>query len=299
MAPVTARGILVLLFAFVLAWAASANAAVSAIDDTGAAIELESPARRIVSLAPHATELLFAAGAGARVVGVVKGSDAPPAARRLPIVGDVNGLDLEGILALAPDLVVTWPYTTPGQVALLRARGIAVFTTDARSVPDIARDLDSLGVLAGTQAVATPAAASLRARAAALARAFSGRPPLRVFYQVSGTPVFTISGGHLIERALADCGAVNVFAGSPIPAPEVDVEAVLARRPDVILAATAGAVRPDWLDAWTAWPQIPAVRHGNLFVVDADRLHRAGPRFVDGMAQLCATLESARRHAGG
>ena len=274
-------------------------AAAQVTDDTGLVVTLAAPAQRIVSLAPHATELLFAAGAGPRVVAVVKGSDAPAAARRLPVIGDVNGIDVESILALAPDLVVTWPYTTPGQVALLRARGIAVFTTDAHSVPDIARDLEVLGVLAGTQSVAAPAAAALRARAKALARQAAGRPLLRVFYQVSGTPVFTISGGHLIERALADCGGVNVFAGAPIPAPQVDVEAVLAKRPDVILAATARAVRPDWLDAWSAWPQVPAVRRGNLFVVDADKLHRAGPRFVDGMEELCATLEAARRHEGG
>ena len=278
--------------------AQGAQAAVRATDDTGAAIELAAPARRIVSLAPHATELLFAAGAGPQVVAVLKGSDAPPAAARLPIIGDVNGLDLEGILALKPDLVVTWPYTTPGQVGLLRARGIAIFTTDAHSVADIARDLAALGTLAGTQAVADAAAARLRDRAQGLARAAAGRSPVRVFYQVSGTPIFTIAGGHLIERALADCGGVNVFAGASIPAPQVDVEAVLAQHPDVIIAATAGGVEPAWLDAWKAWPQLPAVRRGNLFTVDADQLHRAGPRFVQGMEQLCATLERARRHGG-
>jgi len=278
---------------------ASVAAALRVTDDTGAAVQLAQPAQRIVSLAPHATELLFAAGAGPRVVAVLKGSDAPVEAQRLPMIGDVAGIDVESIIALAPDLVVTWPYTTPGQVGLLRARGIAVFTTDAHSVPDIARDLEALGVLAGTEGIAAPAAARMRSRAAALVRDAAGRAPLRVFYQVSGTPIFTISGGHLIERALADCGGVNVFAGSPIPAPQVDVEAVLAKRPDVILAATAGAARPDWLDAWKAWPQVPAVRRGNLFAVDADRLHRAGPRFVDGMEQLCTTLEAARRHAGG
>jgi iron complex transport system substrate-binding protein len=285
--------------AFAALWlllAVTASAApVRATDDTGAVIELRSPAQRIVSLAPHATELLFAAGAGAHVVAVLKGSDAPPQARRLPLIGDVNGLDVESILALRPDLVVTWPYTTPGQVNLLKARGIAVFTTDARSIDDIARDLAALGTLAGTQADADAAARRMREKAAALTHAAQGRAPLRVFYQVAGTPIFTISGGHLIERALADCGGVNVFAGLPIPAPQVDVEAVLAQRPEVIVAATAGAARPAWLDDWKAWPQLPAVRNGNLFVVDADRLHRAGPRFVDGMQELCEALAGARR----
>ena len=288
-----------LVLAACVAWVPPARAAVEANDDLGVVVTLDAPARRIVSLAPHATELLFAAGAGARVVGVVKGSDAPAAAARLPVVGDVNGLDLERIVALSPDLIVTWPYTTPGQVTLLRARGIPVFTTDARSVDGIARDLAALGVLAGSPAIADAAAQELRVRARALARAASGRRPMRVFYQVSGAPIFTIAGGHLIERALADCGGVNVFADAHIPAPQVDVEAVLARRPEVIVAATAHAVEPDWLDAWKAWPELPAVRRRNLFVVDADRLHRAGPRFVDGMADLCAALEVARRRAGG
>jgi iron complex transport system substrate-binding protein len=275
-----------------------ADATVRAIDDTGAAVELAAPARRIVSLAPHATELLFAAGAGSRVVAVLKGSDAPAQAARLPRIGDVNGLDLERIVALSPDLVVTWPYTTPAQVALLRRRGVPVFTTDAHRVDDIARDLEALGTLAGTRDVAAAAAAAMRRRAAALALAAAGRPVVRVFYQVAGTPIFTIGGGHLIDQAIRDCGGANVFADTGIPAPQVDVEAVLARRPDAIVAATSRAERPEWLDAWRKWPQIPAVGRGNLFVVDADRLNRAGPRFVDGMAELCEAIDTARGRQG-
>jgi len=297
MAAVRRLSLALAVVAWLLSWPAAA--AIRVTDDTGAVIELAAPARRIVSLAPHATELLFAAGAGAYVLGVLKGSDAPAQARSLPVIGDVNGLDLEGILALAPDLVVTWPYTTPGQVALLRARGIAVFTTDAHRVDDIARDLELLGTLAGTSDVAAKAAADIRRRAGALAARAAGRRPVRVFYQVSSAPIFTIGGGHLIDRALSECGGVNVFADARIPAPQVDVEAVLARQPDVIVAATAGARRPAWLDEWRAWPQLPAVRVDNLVVVDADRLHRAGPRFIDGMAQLCDALVRARQRMGG
>jgi iron complex transport system substrate-binding protein len=276
-----------------------AAAVVRATDDTGAVIELAAPAQRIVSLAPHATELLFAAGAGPRVAAVLKGSDAPAEAAQLPRIGDVNGLDLERIVALAPDLIVTWPYTTPGQVALLRARGVPVFTTDAHTVDGIARDLQALGTLAGTSASAGAAADSLHARFTALVRAAAGRRSVRVFYQVAGTPVFTIGGGHLIDRAIADCGGVNVFGDAALPAPQVDVEAVLARNPDAIVAATARAERPGWLDEWRTWPQLPAVAQRNLFVVDADLLNRAGPRFIDGMAQLCRVLDEARKRMGG
>jgi len=274
-------------------------APVQAVDDAGHAVALAAPAQRIVSLAPHATELLFAVGAGAHVVAVLKGSDAPAEAARLPRIGDVAGLDLERIVALSPDLVVTWPYTTPGQVALLRERGIAVFMTDAHEPEDIARDLEALGVLAGSEATAAPAARALREQAAAITRSRVGRKPVRVFYQVASAPIFTIGGGHLIDHALARCGGVNVFGDTRVPAPQVDVEAVLARKPDAIVAATAHAVRPAWLDEWSRWRDLPAARTKSLFVVDADRLHRAGPRFVDGMADLCEALDRARARLGG
>ena len=155
---------------------------------------LARPAQRIVSLAPHATELLFAAGAGARVVGVVAHSDWPPEARALPGVGDANALDLERIVALAPDLVVAWPYTMPAQLAALRARGATIFVSDPKSIAGIARDVEALGTLAGTAATAQPAAAALRARHDALAARYAGSPAIAVFYEVWNEPLQTIGG---------------------------------------------------------------------------------------------------------
>src|SRR2546430_3715069 len=140
--------------AFGLLAVPAADADVRVTDDTGAAVALASPAQRVVSLAPHATELLFGAGAGTRVVGVMSGSDFPPAATQLPVVGNANALDLERILALGPDLIVTWPYTTPTQVDVLRAQGIAVFTTNPRTIDGIARDIERLGALAGSSPAA-------------------------------------------------------------------------------------------------------------------------------------------------
>jgi iron complex transport system substrate-binding protein len=272
---------------------------VRAVDDVGAEVVLAAPARRIVSLAPHATELLYAAGAGARVVGVMSGSDHPDAARALPVVGTSSVLDLERILLLRPDLIVTWPYTTPAQVDVLRSRGIAVFTTDPRRIADIARDVERLGVLAGTAEEAALAAARFRRRLAELERDAAGRATVRVFYEVSDVPLYTIGGSHLITQALAACGAQNVFSALTLPAPEVSVEAVLAARPDAVIAGTSGARRPGWLDGWRRWPDLPAGRAGRLHVVDADLLHRAGPRFVDGVAQLCAAVEQARAAGAG
>ncbi|HEX6136102.1 MAG TPA: cobalamin-binding protein, partial [Casimicrobiaceae bacterium] len=149
---------------------------------------------------------------------------------------------------------------------------------------------------AGTSAVAAAAARGLRERVARLAPGGGDRPRLRVFYQVADAPLFTLGGHHLVSRAIARCGGENVFASLAIAAPQVSVEAVLAADPQVIVAGTARAVRPAWLDAWSRWPALDAVRYGNLFTVDADLLHRPGPRFVDGVEQLCRTLAQARRH---
>jgi iron complex transport system substrate-binding protein len=270
----------------------AAVASVQVVDDTGATIALAAPAHRIVTLAPHATEIVFAAGAGDRVVGAVRGSNHPPAAASVPVVGDVHAIDLERIVTLKPDLVVTWPYTTPGQVAKLKARGVAVFVTDPPTIDGIATDIERIGALAETGDVAARAAAAFRDRIRRATRAASMRA--RVFYQIWGGPIFTVGGRHLISQAIEACGGENVFASSAIPAPQVSVEAVIAARPDVIVAGADEALYPAWLDEWKRWPAVPAVREGRLRVVDADRLHRPGPRFADGVAELCDAIVMKR-----
>lgn len=289
----SARLRLLLLLAWLLAGVAAA-AGIAAKDDAGNTVRLAAPARRIVTLAPSATELVFAAGAGARIVGTVDTSDYPPQARSVARVGDVHAIDLERIVALAPDLIVTWPYTTPAQVERLRARGIAVFVADPKAIDGIAGDIERLGTLVGTSADADAAAAAFRRRIEALRQRHGERKTLRVFYEIWDPPIYTIGGGHLISEAIALCGGENVFAALALPAPEVGVEAVLAARPDVIVAGADGAVRPPWLDRWTRWRDVPAVRQGHLFVVDANLLHRDSPRFADGAAALCAVLDAAR-----
>ena len=262
-------------------------------DDAGIDIVLAAPAQRIVSLAPHATEILFEAGAGKRIVGTIKGSDHPPAARSIPLVGDAQALDLERIVALHPDLVVTWPYTMPSQASRLRELGIAVFTTDPASIDGIASAIERLGQLAGTAGPAAQAAARFRSRVAqahAIARGIARERPVRVFYQIWDQPLFTIGGRHLISQAIRACGGQNVFADLALPAPQVSVEAVLAARPDAIIAGGNGDERPKWLDDWRRWPDLPAAANAQLHAVDADRLHRPGPRFAEGVAQLCEVI---------
>lgn len=274
--------------------AAAAAAGVNVRDDAGAQVVVAAPAQRIVSLAPHATELLFAAGAGANVVGVVAWSDFPAAANAIPRVGDAIGLDLERIVSLQPDLIVTWPWTAPAQVEQLRARGIPVYMVDAKTIGGIADNVERLATLAGTSARAAPALADWRRRLRALEARPSPAAPLRVFYQLGDAPMFTVGAPQLITQAINLCGGRNVFGALSAPAPSIDVEAVVAARPQAIVAGTDNAVPPVWLQAWKRWPDLPAVQSGNLFTVDAMLLHRPGPRFIDGVAQLCAALDGAR-----
>jgi iron complex transport system substrate-binding protein len=283
--------------AFLAAYGAGAVAApVSAVDANGVRIELAAPAARIVSLAPHATELLFAAGAGKSVVGVLSPADWPREAKRVPRIGDAAGLDLERIVALKPDLAVVWPYLAPGEVEQLRALGVPIFVSDPRTPEAIAEDLERLGVLAGTGELAAQAAAAFRARLTLLAQRGGAAPKVSVFYEIWPRPLYTVGGKHLITAMLGLCGGENVFGRLAAPAPAVGIEDVLAARPEAIVAGTDGAVRPAWLDEWRRWSDIPAVARGNLFVVDANLLHRPGPRFIEGAEELCVALDRAREN---
>ena len=263
-------------------------------DDTGSTIKLPAPAQRIVSLAPHATELLFAVGAGSRIVGTLDTSDWPVAAKAIPRVGDSRSIDLERILTLSPDLIVTWPWTAPAQVEVLRARGIPVFTTMPATIDGIAANLERMGVLAGDAAAGWRESKAFRDRLAQMRARNAEARKVRVFYEIWDAPLYTIGGRHLITEAIEVCGGENIFAALTLPAPAVDVEAVLAAKPEAIIAGAERGARPGWLDGWRRWKELPAVAKDRLYAVDADLLHRPGPRFLDGVDALCAAIAAAR-----
>jgi len=288
---------------FVVLLAAPAGAAADAIvvsDDYGKQVRLESPARRIVSLAPHLTELLFAAGAGARVVGASAHSDYPAQAVGLPRVASATGVDLEAVVALEPDLVVAWPQAaTRRAIDRLEALGLPTYRSEPRSLEDVPRTIERLGALAGELAQAREAAGAFRARAGRLAQRHSGRMPVRVFYQVWDRPIVTVNGAHLISRVIDLCGGSNVFASLPLLAPKIGREAVLVADPEVIIASGDSDARPPWLDAWRSFSQMRAVRDGQLYAMPPELLQRHTPRVLDGAERLCAILDAVRGRRGG
>lgn len=255
-----------------------------------------APAKRIVSLAPHVTELLFAAGAGDRIVGTVSYSDYPEAARNLPRVGDFHQLDLERIIALKPDLVVAWESGNGVRVIeRLRDLGLNLHVTEPRRLADIPETLETLGALAGTEAVAGAAAARFRERLSRLASRYGGRPTVKVFYEVWNRPLMTVGGRHLISDVIATCGGRNIFERLDALAPTVALDAVLAADPEVIVASGMDEARPEWLDDWRRWPGLTAVRRGQLHFIPPDLLQRPTPRLLEGAERFCRALEQARQ----
>ncbi len=275
---------------------ASASQTIEIIDDTGRKLTLAAPARRIVSLAPHVTEVLFAAGAGDKVVAVVDYSDYPEAAKALPRVGGYSNVDLEAIVALKPDLVVAWASgNRDAHLDKIEALSIPVYLNESRSLEGVAHSLEQFGRLAGSSDVAHAAATAFRARWQSLGEQYEHRPTVRMFYQIWSNPLMTINGDHLISKVIALCGGENIFADLDLIAPRISQESVLVRAPEVIVASGMGESRPEWLDEWRNWKGLPAADRDNLYFIPPDILQRQTPRILDGAESLCKALEDARR----
>jgi iron complex transport system substrate-binding protein len=267
-------------------------------DDTGQAFALEAPARRVVSLAPHLTEILHAVGAGETLVGATEFSDYPPEARQLPRVGGYDRLDLERVIRLRPDLVLAWKSgNAPAQVERLRGLGLRVFVTEAETLEDVARLLETLGALTGHQANAQSAARAYRQRLESLRARHAQQVPVTVFYQIWPAPMMTVGKRQIITQVITLCGGVNIYGHLRAQAPVVSLESVLAANPEAIVAAGMDEARPEWLDDWRRWPRLEAARRGNLFHLHPDLIQRHTPRLLDGAEILCRQLETTRRIA--
>ena len=269
-------------------------------DDDGRLVTLDHPAERIISLAPSLTELLYAAGAGDKLIAAVEYSDYPPAAEQLPRIGRHDMLDLERILALAPDLVVAWQSGNPrASINRLRELGLTVYSAEPKSLAAIPEHITRLGALAGTEAVAEQAKEAFNSTLRSLRQQFADARPVRTFYQIWNVPLMTAGGNELINDIISLCGGQNVFSDITLLAPKVSVEAVLMRNPEAIVASGMDKERPEWLDEWLIWPDLAAVEAGNLFFVPPDLLQRHTPRALDGAIQMCAHLDSARARQPG
>jgi iron complex transport system substrate-binding protein len=295
--PILSLRTVVALLALAVASACPA-AARTVTDDLARRIEVPAAPLRIVSLAPGATEMLFAAGAGPEVIATVEYSDAPAGARRVPRIGDATAIDMERLVLLHPDLVVAWPGGgNAAQRATIARLAIPVYDQQLNRLADLAPSLRRLGILAGTQAQAAAAASAIEARLSALRRSYGGqqRAAPSVLLEVWNRPIYTVGGNQLMSDALEVCGARNVFADLPEPAPVVDIEAVIARNPDIIIAAGPPGESAAWLEDWKRFPMLNAVRRGRLIAFEDQALSRLGPSVIGATERLCRAIGRAGR----
>ncbi|HEX5804043.1 MAG TPA: cobalamin-binding protein [Azospira sp.] len=300
MTPAITRSMRRSLFALGSLFAlAAAHAEVSVRDDLGNTVTLARPAQRIVSLAPHMTETLFAAGAGERVVGTVDYSDHPEAAKKIRRVGGYSRLDLEAIAALKPDLVVGWQSgNAAAHIDKLKGLGYPLYISQPNRIEDVAGEIERLGILAGTDATAAAEARRFRERLAKLRAQYAGKATVRTFYQIWKQPLMTVGKNQIISDAIRLCSGDNVFGTLEQMAPTVSVEAVIGANPETIIASGMGDSRPEWLDDWKKWTSIEAVKRDNLFFVPPELIQRHTPRLLDGTELLCKHLETVRARRG-
>ena len=280
------------LVALILLMSQAAYAAITLQEDTGRSITLAQPPQRIVSLAPHITELIYAVGAGAQLVGADAGSDYPVAAKHLPRIGDYSRVNFERIAALKPDLIIGWRSgNRAADIYRLRQMGIPVLLTDADKLSDVARLLRLMGQGTGHVNTGERAAKDFEIRLNKLRTRYATTPKRRVFYQVWDQPLMTVGGHHWINDAISLCGGRNIFADLQGAAPLVSLESVLTRAPDIIIS---GDDAPDRRSMWQRFPRLPAVQRRALIRMNADTLHRPTPRVLDGVETLCKEIARAR-----
>jgi iron complex transport system substrate-binding protein len=286
--------VLPLLCGFFLLRTTCASAGISLPQSDGSILELESAAQRVITLAPNLAEMMFDAGAGSRLLATVEYSNFPEQAARLPRIGDAFRFDLEQIMALQPDLIIAWSSGNPAAALdRLDSLGFKVWRTELRRPLDIAVLLENIALATGSGAAGENAAQRVEARLEALEKRYSGKQPVRYFYQVAERPLFTLNGMHIVSQGLSLCGGLNVFADEPTLAPQISRESVLLADPDVLFAPRL----PDSADPlghWRSWPRLSAVRQNALYGLPADKISRATARMLDSLELACTLLDQSR-----
>jgi len=281
------------LLLLLLSMSASAQTLV-VTDDNNQSVTLQAPAQRIITLAPSMTELVFSLGAGDRIVGVMDFSNYPPAANDLPVVGRFDMLDMEQIVALQPDLIVAWRSGNPrSSLQRLQELGFTVYTAEPESLRSIASHLQRLGVLTGTETRANALAEDFIEQLDATSRRYADDRLIDVFYQVWDRPLVTVGGSELINDMIEVCGGRNVFRELGT-GPKVNLEDVLLKEPEVIIASGSDENSPTWLEDWRRWSQLPAVANNHLYTIPPDLVQRHSLRALQGLDLMCQHIDKAR-----
>ncbi len=255
--------------------------------------QAQGEVRRIVTLSPHSAEMLFAIGQGHKVVGTTRFTDYPEAAKSIPIVGGYNGLNIEQIIALNPDVIISWRSGNPNRdLNQLADLGFKLIDSDAETLADVARVIRMLGELTGAKEQADQVASTYLAQLDAATAKYQDVEKIRVFYQLWPNPLRTVAKGSWVQQYLDVCGAYNPFYDNPAEYPVISTESVLAAEPQAIITTDEVGQTPSF--DWQQWPMLPAVKNNAIIQLRADWVHRATPRSILGVQQLCDALQQVR-----
>lgn len=251
---------------------------------------LSQAAERVVSLAPSMTDIMLELGVESRLVGVLDASERPASLAGLPSVGRYGQVNIEKIVSLHPDLILLWPGAVPSaQREQLKQLGYTIETLDVHRLDELADGLARIAQAVGAPGEGQRLVSQFRERLASVRNRYRQLPTVHVFYQVWDKPLYTVGGTQIISDAIEVCGGRNIFADLSQPAPQVGVEAVLTRNPEVILAMDQAQLEP-----WRQWPTLKAVAHHQLWAVGDKRLERPSYGMLDAVVRLCELIDKAR-----
>jgi iron complex transport system substrate-binding protein len=261
------------------------------VDDAGRRVSLPTRVDRVISLAPNLTEIVFAVGAGDRLVGNTTYCDYPAEAKAIEKVGDTLHPSLERIIALRPQVVLI---STASQLEVftqqLQSQNIAVFVTDPHDLEGVFRSITQIGDMLGQSTRATELVNRLRARTATVEQAVKQAPKPKVFYQLSAEPLYTAGKDAFATDLMRRAGVVSVTAEVPGAWPKYSAEAALAARPDAIILPTGGSMGSGNETVAEPLRNSPAVAQGRVYKINDDHLTRPGPRAVDGLEEMARAL---------
>ena len=260
-------------------------------DEAGRRVQLPLHVDRIVSLAPNLTEIVFAVGAGDRLVGRTRYCDYPAEAKQVPEVGDTMTPSIERIIALKPQIVLI---STASQLEAftrqLNEQGIAVYVTNPQSLEGVFRSIQTLGDLFGEHGQAAQLVADSRQRSEMVQAAVKQVNPVKVFYQVSGEPLYTIGRDAYLTDLVRRAGGVSVTADVPGAFPRFSDESALAARPEAIILPSGGSMGTANSTVAASLKNSPAALNSRVYKINDDHLSRPGPRLVDGLEEMARVL---------
>ncbi|HKP46852.1 MAG TPA: cobalamin-binding protein [Pyrinomonadaceae bacterium] len=261
------------------------------IDDDGHRVAIPSSIDRVVSLAPNLTEIVYAVGAGNRLIGDTEYCDYPAEAKSVAKVGDTMHPSIERIIALRPQLVLV---STASQLEAftrqLDQQNISVFVTNARNLEEVFRSITTIGDLLGQEQAATKLTVDLRRRANEVEKSVAQAKPVRVFYQVSDEPLYTIGRDAYLTDLIRRAGGVSVTADVPTAFPRFSDESALAAKPDAIILPTGGSMGTANSTVAAPLRNSPAALNNRIYKINDDHLSRPGPRLVEGLEEVARAL---------